>query len=91
MKITSRGGFPKPVGRVEHYIRLEEHLDVCNACREAMLNHANMVSVNQVAHKRGLPVKDILRDLDQIAQSLTRDARSRGMSLKELVRELLTN
>ncbi len=91
MKITSLGGLPKSVGRVEHCVRLEEHLDACNACREAMLNHANMVSVNQVAHKRGLPVEVILRDLDQIAQSLKRDASRRGTSLKELVRELLTS
>jgi hypothetical protein len=80
---------PERAGGERHY-RLVKHLDICKSCREVTLDHAIRIAINQIAAEKSLPVRNIMRDLNEISSKLKSDARRRDIPLQELVREFLT-
>lgn len=65
------------------------HLDECEACREAMLEHANDTVIEQVAVERGAAIDDIVSELSQAAKVLQDFARRKGTTLSEALDEML--
>src|ERR1044072_3296195 len=65
------------------------HLDECEACREAMLEHANDAVIEQVAVERGAAMDDIVNELSQAATALQESALRKGITLSEALDELL--
>jgi len=68
---------------------LGEHLDACQACREAMIDHANRITLKEVATEKGLSIEDVICELGRVAITLQQDANERGVPLTVVVKELL--
>jgi len=68
---------------------LGEHLDACQACREAMIDHASQITLREVATQKGLSVEEVIYELGLVAIALQKDARERGVPLRVVVKELL--
>ena len=66
-----------------------EHLDGCQACREAMIDHATQITLQEVATEKGLSVEEVICELGLVAIALQKDARQRGVPLRVVVKELL--
>jgi hypothetical protein len=66
-----------------------EHLDGCQACREAMIDHASRITLKEVATEKGLSVEEVICELGLVAIALQKDARQRGVPLRVVVKELL--
>ena len=65
------------------------HLDECEACREAMLEHANDTVIEQVAVERGASIDDIVNELSRAAEALQNAALCKGITLSEALDEML--
>jgi len=76
---------PKDVGLISARV----HLDACQACREAMIDHANRITLKEVATEKGLSIEDVICELGRVAITLQQDANERGVPLTVVVKELL--
>jgi predicted anti-sigma-YlaC factor YlaD len=65
------------------------HLDECESCRDAMLEHANNTVIEQVVIERGASIDDIVNELSQAAEALQKSALRKGITLSEALDELL--
>ena len=65
------------------------HLDECEACHAAMLEHANHIAIEQVAMERESSADDIMNELRQAAGTLQEAAFRKGITLSEALNELL--
>jgi hypothetical protein len=72
-----------------HLISPGEHLDACQPCREAMIDHATQITLKEVATEKGLSVEEVIRELGLVAVVLQKEACERAVPLRVVVEEML--
>lgn len=54
-----------------------------------MIDHANRITLNEVATEKGLSMEEVIGELGRVAIAMQKDARERGVPLRLVVKELL--
>jgi hypothetical protein len=74
----------------ERTLFFDKHVDKCLACREALLEHASELAIEQVARDRNIETGDVLGELRQAALQLERVALDNGISFEDALRLALS-
>jgi hypothetical protein len=66
-----------------------EHLDKCPACRDEMIDHANQLSLSEIAEESCVDVEGLAEQLRETAKQLRDFARDRDIPFEEAVLAIL--
>lgn len=72
-------------GREEDRRVFYEHLDICGACREEMIDHANQLALSEIAEESRVEVERVIEQLGETAKQLRDFARDRDIPFEEVV------
>ena len=93
LKDAQSGALLEPGREDDHRLFYGQHIEECQACRDALIDHANRTvavpRLEDVAREKGIPFVELAHQLDEYRQELEQTALSQGMTLKKALKERL--